>query len=179
MNAQYKCQPLYCTLSATCPFSRCISPKMADKREDLPAPTGPTTATSCPSFTSRLMLKYFVEDYTSQLRVSRVRSDEYKDNTVHIMLIILSFWIFVSQRQQAWSLDMYLYQAPKVEISFFVLIYLMFLCAVYIPYFPFPCAINLLLESWDFVSFPSKTRIFHGNRNTCKSRIKKNNKKML
>lgn len=37
----------------TCPLSRLISPRTADRSDDLPAPTGPTTATSCPSLTSR------------------------------------------------------------------------------------------------------------------------------
>ena len=44
------------TWTATEPFSFSISPSIADSRDDLPAPTWPTMATSKPSFTSRLML---------------------------------------------------------------------------------------------------------------------------
>ena len=44
------------TLSATFPPCFSISPSSAWMREDLPAPTWPTTATNWPGFTSRLTL---------------------------------------------------------------------------------------------------------------------------
>ena len=44
------------TLITTCPFSLSISPNRADIKEDLPAPTGPTTATSCPGLTDKSIL---------------------------------------------------------------------------------------------------------------------------
>ena len=45
------------TLTSTLPCSFSISPRKADRSEDLPAPTWPTTATSFPSVTPRLILQ--------------------------------------------------------------------------------------------------------------------------
>ena len=45
------------TLTVTVPDTLSISPSRAERSEDFPDPTTPTTATSDPSSTSRLMLK--------------------------------------------------------------------------------------------------------------------------
>ena len=56
------------TLTLTVPDSLSISPSRADSSDDFPDPTTPTTATSDPSSTSRLMLK---EEKMTMTRVWR------------------------------------------------------------------------------------------------------------
>ena len=45
------------TFINTCPLSLSISPNSADIKDDLPAPTGPTTATNSPPLTNKSMLQ--------------------------------------------------------------------------------------------------------------------------
>ena len=100
------------------PFNRIISPNMAFNSEDLPEPTWPTTATSCPGLTCRLTLSeirllkrklyYYINYKKSHLyNFSYIKS--YKKFLKNIIVSSTStFWIF---RECEPSLNRYYFSA--------------------------------------------------------------------